>query len=84
MTPEAISDFELGYNDKDERITFEDFTFILVADLEEVISKHGPNESSSLIHHSNQSHTSVNEKMKLPTINIPSFNGDIENWVPFI
>lgn len=83
-TQEAISDFELGFSEEAERTAFEDFTFTLVADMEDLIAKHSPTEASNSIHLSNQSHLSINETMKLPTISIPTFNGDIENWASFI
>ena len=83
-TQEAIVDFDLGYDEEAERITLEDFTFTLVADMEDLIAKHSSNETPSSMHINNHSHTSINESMKLPTINIPTFNGDIENWASFI
>ncbi|CAI6368824.1 unnamed protein product [Macrosiphum euphorbiae] len=84
VTQEAIVDFELGYDDVTEQVVFDDFTFTLVADMEELIEKHGPSTTSSSMHPSNQSRASVNETMRLPTINIPTFNGEIENWASYI
>ncbi|XP_050063102.1 uncharacterized protein LOC126552448 [Aphis gossypii] len=81
---EAIVDFDLGHDNVTDQIEFDDLTLTLVADMEDVIAKHGPNEASSSMHHSSNSHSSLNEAMKLPTINIPTFNGDIENRSSFI
>lgn len=83
-TQEAISDYELGFDEEVEHTAFEDFTFTLVADMEDLIAKHSPTKTSNSIHLSNQSHSSSNETMKLHTISIPTFNGDIENWASFI
>lgn len=79
VTQEAIADYDLGYDDNTERITFEDFTFTLVANMEDLIAKHGQNEASNSMHSSNHSNASINEAMKHPT-----FNSDLENWVSFI
>lgn len=43
-TQEAIYDFELGFDEEVERTAFEDFTFTLVADMEDLIAKYSPNK----------------------------------------
>lgn len=41
MAQEAIADFDLGYDDNTERITLEYFTFTLLANMEDLITKRG-------------------------------------------
>lgn len=77
-----IEYLDQGCEDDEERLQLEDDLSTLTALMEDLIDKHQPSVNTSTFQ--NNSHSSIGDSVKLPTINIPTFNGDLENWTSFI
>jgi hypothetical protein len=79
IAQKVFFDFDPEREDDIDQITFNDFTFTLMANMEDRIARHQQIETPNPTQFSDQSHTSISETVKLPTIKIPTFNGDLEN-----
>ncbi|XP_022168208.1 uncharacterized protein LOC111032244 [Myzus persicae] len=73
----AIVELNLGQEEESLHLQFEDDHNTLRADMEDLIAKHSPTDSS------NVSHSSTGEALRLPTIQPPMFKGNLEDWSSF-
>lgn len=77
---EAISNFDL-----EERTKFEDAYYTIITFAREMIARLNPRSvpgaSTSVVTSDVMIHT--NSLLKLPDINLPTFNGDYDKWVTF-
>jgi len=76
----AIVDLNLGHEEESLCLQFEDDHNTLRAEMEDLISKHSPTDASNASH---SSHSSTGETLRLPKIQPPIFNGNLEDWSSF-
>lgn len=76
-----IMEIDIDNEDDEEHLSVEDETYTLIATMEELLEKHSP---PSIIDVSHASQPIAHDTMRLPAINIPTFNGKIEDWPSFI
>lgn len=80
MYQNEILDLDNGEENEEERLLVEDLTLTLIAKMEELIAMHAPTET---VNTTNSSHASIGDSLRLPTIQLPSFNGNLEDWPSF-
>ncbi|KAE9521501.1 hypothetical protein AGLY_018100, partial [Aphis glycines] len=77
---QSIADLDQGYDEEKERLKFEDECLTLKATMEDLIAKNTPTE---IVNTSHSSHSSTGDSLRLPTIQPPTFNGNLEDWPSF-
>lgn len=80
MYQNKILDLDKGEENEEERLLIEDLTLTLIAKMEDLIATHAPAE---IVNTTNSSHASIGDSLRLPTIQLPSFNGNLEDWPSF-
>lgn len=75
-----LLDHDDAPDDDEGRLRFEDETCTLRAEMEELISKFGEIETDNSLR---VSHSSSSDAMRLPTIQPPTFSGNLEDWSSF-
>lgn len=82
ITQQGIRDLDLGYEEEEEeRLLFEDKNFTLLALMEDLISEAN---TTSFQNNSHTSNGSSGESLRLPTIEPPTFNGNLDDWPSYI
>lgn len=77
-TQQMIEDLELDHKDEEGRLQFEDFALTLMVTMEDILSKNTPPKNL------NASQVSINDSVRLPAIQPPTFNGNFKGmFVPF-
>lgn len=77
---QSIADLDQGHDEERERLKFEDECLTLKATMEDLIAKNTPTE---IVNTSHSSHSSTGDSLRLPTIQPPTFNGNLEDWPSF-
>lgn len=77
---QAIQDLDIGEEEEDERLTFEENNYTLVAEMEDLIAEAN---SIQIQNNSHTSNSSNGESLRLPMIQPPTFNGSLEDWASF-
>jgi len=75
-----IMDLDEGHENENERLMFEDDTCTLKGTMDELISKWTLSENEISLR---ASQSSGGDSIRLPTIQPPSFNGNLEDWSSF-
>lgn len=76
----SLIDLNEGHLDEDDRLQFEDDTCTLKATMDDLISKLSLVQTETSFH---ASHSSNLDAVRLPTIQSPTFNGNLEDWSSF-
>lgn len=76
----SLIDLDEGHLDDDDHLQFEDDTCTLKATMDDFISKIGSVPTEVSLH---TSHSSNLDAVRLPTIQPPTFNGNLEDWSLF-
>lgn len=77
---QSFNDVQLNIIDlnEEDRLKFEDDTCTLKTAMDDLVSKFGLTENSF-----RASHASTHDTMRLPTIQPPTFSGNLEDWSSF-
>lgn len=72
---------EQEQDDESERLQAEDAYYTLKSEMEELVAKQTDDDLTNVV---STSHSSVGESIRLPTLQLPSFDGNLEDWSSFI
>lgn len=76
----SIIDLDEGHFDDEDCLKFEDDTCTLKSTMEDLTSKYGGLETENSFH---TSHSLAHDAVRLPTIQPPTFSGNLEDWSSF-
>lgn len=81
LIQDLIMELDQGYDEDNDCLLFEENYYSLRVNMEEIIAKQLSTEATNSSHFS---HMSLGDTIRLPSIQLPKFDGRLEDWASFL